>query len=94
MEELIPHGVIRFNMSIADVGSLTIEEYFNYFDVYWETKKFDVTLMRDAMFNAIANIKRKKNAKFIELFEKEKEIKTVDEAKEEVRAIFGEGANL
>ena len=65
--------MVNFNYSKADYDALTETEKKFIYKAY-ETKTIsDCTHIRNAVLNATVNANRKKNKKFIELFEKKQE---------------------
>ena len=82
-------------MSPADVGAFNLDEYKQYMSTYWDVKKRDTTLLRNAMLNALVNVekqKSKKHSKIIEMFEDDIDgVKSLKDTKRERNEIFGEG---
>lgn len=92
--DFIPLGIANLKLSAYDIGELTVAELTKAIELSSEKEIMEVKLLWHAMLNALTNThpNRKKNAKFIELFDesKSKTVKTVEEAEAERRLIFNQ----
>ena len=80
--------MVRFRLSMAEVGGLTLAEFREFDKAYIERQKAETELDWHAMLNVQANINRKKGQPFIQLFE-DKESKSKDELLAERFELFG-----
>lgn len=65
--------MVNFNYSKADYDALTETEKMFIYKAYENKTISDGTHIRNAVLNAVVNANRKKNKKFLELFEKKQE---------------------
>ena len=72
-EQGLAFFVVNFNYSKADYDALTETEKMFIYKAYENKTISDGTHIRNAVLNAVVNANRKKNKKFVELFEKKQE---------------------
>ena len=76
-------------LSPHEAGNLTYSEICLLLDKHQEHMKLSVTLQRNAILNALANMHRKKGANFIELFDDTQTTRTREDIQEERKELFG-----
>ena len=75
-------------LSPHEAGNLTYSEICLLLDKHQEHLKLSVTMQRNAILNALANMHRKKGADFIELFDTQT-TRTREDIQEERKELFG-----
>ena len=75
-------------LSPHEAGNLTYSEICLLLDKHQEHMKLSVTMQRNAILNALANMHRKKGADFIELFDTQT-TRTREDIQEERKELFG-----
>lgn len=85
---MIAEGVLTFGLSPDEVGELTYKEYNTLMMRHNLQERNGLEMQRNVMLNAIINAFRKKNARFLPLFEEENKM-TTEEIIQERHELFG-----
>ncbi len=84
--------MLDFGLSPDEVGELTFREFNTFMTRHNLQERNGLEMQRNVMLNAIINAFRKKNARFLPLFEKEND-RTAEDVIQERHELFGKKLN-